>query len=324
MRTRPRRGLGPWRSLVADVLICVTLLCGSFKAHLYEHSQAFAVGKRVLVTGAGGRTGSLVVEKLVNSGRYDTRALVRSENSKEALLKKIPMLNPKNVFVGDIQDPTTLKDAFKGVVAVIVVTSAVPKLKLWSLVPFLLSKLFGRKGKLRFGWKGDAKPEQVDWLGQKHQFDLAKEAKAKQVILVGTMTGTQKDSFLNSVGDGDGDQIVMWKRKAEVYLIDACKLDSEMKYTIMHAGGLSDAEGGMEPVAVGVDDRLRDVKPMRRIPRADVAEACVQAITCEDAYDRSFDITSVDGAPPLKPEGLPELLKTLQGANCDYTINPPP
>jgi len=36
------------------------------------------------------------------------------------------------------------------------------------------------------------------------------------------MTGTQKDSFLNSIGEGDGDQIVMWKRKAEVYLIDLC------------------------------------------------------------------------------------------------------
>ena len=43
-------------------------------------------------------------------------------------------------------------------------------------------------------------------------------------VLVGTMTGTQKDSFLNSIGEGDGDQIVMWKRKAEVYLIDLCSL----------------------------------------------------------------------------------------------------
>jgi len=38
------------------------------------------------------------------------------------------------------------------------------------------------------------------------------------------MTGTQKDSFLNSIGEGDGDQIVMWKRKAELYLIDLCNL----------------------------------------------------------------------------------------------------
>ena len=43
-------------------------------------------------------------------------------------------------------------------------------------------------------------------------------------MLVGTMTGTQKDSFLNSIGEGSGDQIVMWKRKAEVYLIDLCAL----------------------------------------------------------------------------------------------------
>ncbi|CAE7251490.1 unnamed protein product [Symbiodinium sp. KB8] len=71
--------------------------------------------------------------------------------------------------------------------------------------------------------------------GQKNQFDAADEAKVKQVILVGTMTGTQKDSFLNSIGDGDGDQIVMWKRKAEMYLIDKCQA-GKMKYTIIHAG----------------------------------------------------------------------------------------
>ena len=47
------------------------------------------------------------------------------------------------------------------------------------------------------------------------------------------MTGTQKDSFLNSIGEGDGDQIVTWKRKAEVYLIDLCSLPfAEKEYGI--------------------------------------------------------------------------------------------
>ena len=52
---------------------------------------------------------------------------------------------------------------------------------------------------------------------------------------------------------------------------------SKMKYTIIHAGGLSDLPGGKAPVKLGVDDKLREVKNLR-IPRADIAKACVQAL----------------------------------------------
>eukprot|EP00930_Biecheleria_cincta_P069840 TRINITY_DN57529_c0_g1_i1.p1 TRINITY_DN57529_c0_g1~~TRINITY_DN57529_c0_g1_i1.p1 ORF type:complete len:311 (+),score=69.17 TRINITY_DN57529_c0_g1_i1:38-970(+) len=284
--------------------------------------DAFASGKRVLVTGAGGRTGKIVLEKLMRSGRYDVRALVHSEKSKQQLLNQIEFLHESKVFVGDIESKQSIAEAFKGAKAVIVATSAVPKLIPWSLIPFLLAKLFRRKGKLRFTWKG-GKPEQVDWQGQKNQFDCAKENSAEQVVVVGTMTGTEKDSFLNSIGEGEGDQIVMWKRKAEMYLINLCQ-DKKMKYTIVHAGGLSDDAGGAAPLAVGVDDSLREVKPAKRIPRADVAEVCVQALDCKTAFDRSFDLGSVEGGQALAPEGLTALLDTLKGANCDYTINPPP
>jgi len=284
--------------------------------------RSFAQGKRILVTGAGGRTGRLVIETLVASGRYDVKALVRSEKSKAALLKRLDMLNPNSVFVGDIEKTDSLKDAFKGAVTVIVVSSAVPKLKVWSLVPFFIGKLFRQKWKLRFGWKG-GKPEQVDWLGQKNQFDVAKEAGTKHIILVGTMTGTQKESFLNSIGEGDGDQIVMWKRKAEVYLVNLCK-EGTLDYTIIHAGGLADSPGGVDKLAVGVDDKLRELETTRRIPRADVAEACVQALETKTALGRSFDLSGSDDGQALGPDGLETLLETLKGANCDYSINPPP
>lgn len=315
----PCRAMAARAGSLAHGLLLVAVLAALCWESL---SPAFAVGKRILVTGAGGRTGRLVVEKLVATGRYDVRALVTSEKSKASLLKKVPMLPEKSVFVGNVQQPDTLTKAFAGLVALICVTSAVPKLKIWSLFPFLFGKLFGKKIKLRFGWKG-SKPEQVDWDGQRNQFDAAKVAKAKKIVVVGTMTGTQKDSFLNSIGEGAGDQIVMWKRKAEVYLIDLCK-SSNIEYTIVHAGGLSDAPSGQAPLAVGVDDTLREVKPVRRIPRADVAEVCVQALDCEVAANRSFDVGSADAGAPLLAGGLEKLLEGLGGANCDYSINPPP
>lgn len=284
---------------------------------------SFAAGKRVVVTGAGGQTGKLVVQKLVSTGRFDVRPLVHSEKSKAKLISSLDgMLPDSKVIVGDITSKESIQKAFIGAVAVVVVTSAVPVLKTWSLIPFMLAKLFRRKGKLRFSWKGDGKPEQVDWEGQKNQFDLSKDAGVKHVVLVGTMTGTEPDGFLNTMGDGDGDKIVMWKRKAEMHLIDVCK-DSDMDFTIVHAGGLSNDAGGVTRVAVGVDDKLRELTP-RRLPRADLAEVCLQALDCQAARNVSFDISGSDDGVVLTSDGLGSLLESLGGASCDYSINPPP
>lgn len=296
-------------------LLALTLLA------LFLGPSALSFAKTVVVTGAGGRTGILVVGELLDKG-YEVRALVHSKKSKEALLSKYKALPADRIYVADIQDKASLQKAFAGCAAAIVATSAVPKLKVWSLLPFMVKKLFGKKGKLRFSWKGDGKPEKVDWEGQRNQFEMASEEGVQQVVLVGTMTGTQKDSFLNSIGEGEGDQIVMWKRKAEVFLIDLCK-KNRMKYTIIHAGGLSDEPGGQAPVKLGVDDKLREVKNLR-IPRADIARACVQALECDLAKDRSFDMTSVEGGQALGEDGLKKLLQEMGDVTCDYSINPPP
>lgn len=307
---------GSSRSKILKALLLGLCFCAAC-----WRAPAVAFAKTILVTGAGGRTGSLVVGELLDAD-YQVRALVHSEKSKKKLLEAYPKLSAVNIVVADIQNKSSLKGAFAGCSAAVVATSAVPKLKAWSLLPFLLKKLIGKKGKLRFSWKGDGKPEQVDWEGQRNQFDCAVEEGLQQVVLVGTMTGTQKDSFLNSIGEGSGDQIVMWKRKAEVYLIDVCK-KSKMKYTIIHAGGLSDLPGGKAPVKLGVDDKLREVKNLR-IPRADIAKACVQALDCDLAKDRSFDMSSIAGAEPLDPsKGLEKLLREMGDVTCDYSINPP-
>lgn len=73
---------------------------------------------------------------------------------------------------------------------------------------------------------------QVDWEGQKRQIDAAKAAGVKQVVLVSSMGITQKENRLNALGNGN---ILVWKRKAEEYLIA-----SGLPYTIIHPGGLSD------------------------------------------------------------------------------------
>jgi uncharacterized protein YbjT (DUF2867 family) len=79
-----------------------------------------------------------------------------------------------------------------------------------------------------------------------------------------------------------GGNILVWKRRAERYLID-----SGLGYFIVHPGGLIDDAGGARELIVDVDDRLiTSGGKYRRIPRADVAELCVQALLLPEAENR--------------------------------------
>lgn len=78
----------------------------------------------------------------------------------------------------------------------------------------------------------------MDWLGQKGQIDAAKEAGVKKVVLVSSMGGTDEKNPLNNLGNGN---ILIWKRKAEEYLINS----GAFNYTIIHPGGLIDDEVGL-------------------------------------------------------------------------------
>ncbi|GAU38805.1 hypothetical protein TSUD_163800 [Trifolium subterraneum] len=112
---------------------------------------------------------------------------------------------------------------------------------------------------------------------------IAKAAGVKQIVLVGSMGGTDLNHPLNSLGDGN---ILVWKRKAEQYLAD-----SGIPYTIIRAGGLQDKEGGIRELVIGKDDELLKTD-IRTIARPDVAEA----LNFEEAQFKAFDLAS-------KPEG---------------------
>ena len=107
------------------------------------------------------------------------------------------------------------------------------------------------------------------------------------------MGGTNPNHPLNRMGNGN---ILIWKRKAEQYLID-----SGIDYTIIRAGGLVDSMGGVRQLLVGKNDNLRnypsDGSPST-IPRADVASVVVKALSEPNARNKAFDIIS-------KPEDTP-------------------
>ena len=226
---------------------------------------------------------------------------------------------------GDISDPQSLSKLVEGVDALVILTSAVPKPKVLSLVKALVTKLIPWMDNKRpeFYFPDDGTPEQIDWLGQKAQIDAAlASGTCKKIVLVSSMGGTQLDNFLNTMGGGGGGKsdekvgeknILLWKRKAEMYLV-ATGVD----YTIIHPGGLLNKDGGKRELLVGMDDEL--LKGDRRsVPRADVAEVVVRCLDAEEARKLSFDLASREEGEGRGPTvDVPGLLKTLEGRTYDY------
>lgn len=280
-------------------------------------APAPVIALRVLVTGAGGRTGSLVFEKLKND--YDTITPVGLVKSKKAV-KRLQKAGatPEEIIKADVTVKEELASAMTGVDAVVLCTSAVPKIRPFSIVKLLVKKVLRRPdpGRPAFKWSKGGTPEEVDWLGAKAQIDAAKEAGVGHLVFVSSMGGTQPENFLNSIGrrkDGSAGDILLWKRKAERYLIE-----SGIGFTIIHPGGLVDEPPSQRELVVGVDDELLK-NTNRQVPRSDVARVCASALVVPEARDKSFDLAS-------KPVGEGEVTKhaksvfdQLANRTCDYS-----
>lgn len=276
-----------------------------------QMTEANASKPTVLVSGAGGKTGKLIAQKLKGNPDYNLRAMCRTQESKAKLVAELGLDDAECVVADVAKDNLATK--MSGCDALIVATSATPKL-MWSSMPAFFWKRFVMKEKVMPGFTFPQTPEVVDWQGQKAQFDAAKEAGVKHVVVVSSMGGTQPDNMLNKIGDGN---ILVWKRKAEMYLVD-----SGLPYTILHPGGLKDTPGGERQLVLGVDDELLK-REQRSISRADVAELCVQSLGIAEAKNRSVDcIADAEGAGQATSarEQFVQLF-TEMDRNCDYSIN---
>jgi hypothetical protein len=206
--------------------------------------QSSKPAMRVLVTGAAGKTGRLVLSKLEQDPRYEPKGLVRNEQSAKRIVQNKEIKCPlEHVVIADITSPTFLQDLQPSVghhgldklEAMIICTSAVPRISKRSLVKVTcmvpLRWIQGKKPlvdfkSLRFEWKHPPHgyPEKVDYEGQINQIELAKQLGIPHVVVVSSMGGTDPNNFLNSVGksqDGTGHgDILYWKRQAEKYLVE--------------------------------------------------------------------------------------------------------
>ena len=143
---------------------------------------------KVAVTGASGKTGSLCFKKLYERADTSVVGIVRRK-SRKTTKKLCGMAGEKQaaecIYEADVTAPDGLEALLReqSVDALLIATSAVPRIKKTSLLKLMALKLIGKKGgRPSFAWKYGGTPEQVDWLGQKAQLDAAKAAGVKHVV----------------------------------------------------------------------------------------------------------------------------------------------
>jgi uncharacterized protein YbjT (DUF2867 family) len=207
----------------------------------------------ILVAGGTGRTGRIIVQKLLALGQQP-RVLVRDPAAARNLLGDKPLL-----FQGDVRDPATLAPAVEG-------------------CPTLISAIGSRSP------VGPNCPKRVDYAGVAHLVDAALAADIKRFILISSIAVTQPDHPMNRFG-----KVLHWKREGERHLET-----SGLAYTILRPGGLTQVPGDQRQLIFEQGDQISGT-----ISRADVAEACLQALTRPASAGLTFELIS-DGAkgPP--------------------------
>jgi uncharacterized protein YbjT (DUF2867 family) len=174
-------------------------------------SQIFADGKGiVVVAGATGGTGRLVVKHLLAEG-YEIRAMVRSlEKGKKVLGEHVAMVR------ADVTEPSTLPPLLAG-------------------ADFVISAI-GASGKE----KGKASPEAVDYEGSIALIDASKSAGIRKFIMVSSGGVTWWTHPLNWLYN----DVLNWKRKAELYL----RASGLIHVIVRPNGGLSDDPGNSNKI----------------------------------------------------------------------------
>ena len=222
-------------AVAAVLLIAVCAQAGPVEAQ--EVSAEEDMKPVVLVAGATGKTGSLVVAQLKAEG-YPVRAFVRSAaRAAERLGTDV------EAAVGDLRDPATIAAALDGVDMVInAAGSGVPA-------------------------ADDNMPRHVDFEGARNLAYAAAAAGVGHYVLVSSMGVTHDDHALNRMFNN----ILVWKRRGEEAVAA-----SGVPYTIVRPGGLNDRPGNAQTVIFEQGDIMGEGKVISRADVARVCVSALQ------------------------------------------------
>ncbi|MBI4785158.1 MAG: SDR family oxidoreductase [Oscillatoriophycideae cyanobacterium NC_groundwater_1537_Pr4_S-0.65um_50_18] len=203
------------------------------------------------------------------TGRQIVQELVRREIPVRALvrdLEKARQILPEGVelVMGDVLKPAGLAEAIADCTVLLSATGAAPS--------------FDPTG-----------PYKVDFEGTKNLVNAAREKGIHQIVMVSSLCTSLLFHPLNLFW-----LILVWKKQAEEYL-----QRSGLTYTIVRPGGLKN-EDNTDAIVLSSADTLFDGS----IPRAKVAQVCVEALFQPGAKNKVVEIIAKPDAPVQPLEAL--------------------
>ncbi|KAF5092989.1 hypothetical protein D0Z03_002606 [Geotrichum reessii] len=213
---------------------------------------------RVSIIGANGKVAKLLVRKLANlPNEFTPIALIRNQDQAQQF-KDINVESRLIDLTGSVAD---ISSAIKGSDAVVFSAGAAGK---------------------------PPGPELIDYQGAVKVLEALKETGIRRFILVGALKTDNQAAW-------DGTALHSYfvaKKKAD----DKIRAESQIDYTILRPGQLSDGPGGKQVLNLKVDDDVKN-EDIRKysIDRSDVAEAAVLSLRNRNTVNKIIPLLNGDG-----------------------------
>jgi uncharacterized protein YbjT (DUF2867 family) len=174
-------------------------------------------GKTVLLAGATGKNGRVVLRQLAALGVH-VRAMTRdAADARKEFGAQFEWVE------ADVTVPESLTAAMKGVNVVIDAVA--------TAMPF-----------------GSNRSERVDYEGTINLARAAKAAGATRFVIITSSVSGKKDHFLNYIGGN----VLIWKGRAEEEL-----MKSGLEYVVVGPTAMTDDPGGVQPIQIFSRDKYR-------------------------------------------------------------------
>lgn len=241
-------------------------------------------GRTVTVTGATGRTGSMVYLAL-KAQNITVRGFVRNVTKAKTRLGCNKCDESEGIFVGDVTKTETMVAAMSGADALVITTGPAYHCTFPSI--YVGCKYFP-----------GAEPKTMSWTAVKNQVSAFANSSGpalvdRQVVLMSNDLTTSPNNFLDKIDNGNG---CFYALNGEAFT-----MGSGAKFTILKANGLNEGDAGKKEIVVAHDDQGWSALNLEYefITRSDLARLLAFAVANpEKTSGLRFDVTSKKSGTP--------------------------